>query len=92
MELLSNDAPINNLLDGDKTKILEIYDHAKAGTLTKQEVSELFRLTQQNFNAFGPFQMALILRIAEVISRGDNLRQSCNYISENISAAYRFYY
>ena len=92
MELLKKNAPINNLLaEKDRVEILKIYDRAKTETLTIEDVSDLFRLTQQNCAAFTQFQMSLILRIAEVLSRGDNLRESCEYIHGNISGAYGFY-
>ncbi|WP_211267845.1 hypothetical protein, partial [Paenibacillus antarcticus] len=65
MELLQDDAPIDNLFDGDKTKILLIYDNAISKRLTKKDIGDLFRITQQNCSSFTSFQISLILRVAE---------------------------
>lgn len=91
MEVLK-DAPINNLLDGDESKIFLIFERAKDSRLTTSDINELFRITQQNCNAFSSFQLSLILRIAEVLHRGDPLQESSEYIRGNISGAYGFYY
>lgn len=91
MELLK-DAPINNLFEGDKPKIIKIFDNAKESRLTTNDISELFRITQQNCGVFSTFQISLILRIAESLYRGDSLQESSDYIHSNISGAYGFYY
>ncbi|WP_315372145.1 hypothetical protein [Paenibacillus xylanexedens] len=63
---MTNINKLDNLLEGDKDKFLEVFSKVSQGTATYQDLSEIMRIAQQNARVFDPFDLALILRIAEL--------------------------
>jgi hypothetical protein len=85
------DAPIDKLMRGDKEIILDIDRKLKTAAVKFKDISNLCKITQQNYSAFTPFQLSLILRVAEILFGDHDLQQSGAYIREEIQAAYGFY-
>ncbi|KIL37294.1 hypothetical protein SD71_00930 [Cohnella kolymensis] len=90
METLK-EAPIDKLMDGHKQIVLDIHRRLMTGAVNFKDISILCRISQQNYSAFTPFQLSLILRVAEILFGDHDLQQSGAYIREEIQAAYGFY-
>lgn len=84
---MTNSNKLDNLLEGDKERFLEVFLKVSEGTATYQDLSEIMRIAQQNVQVFGSFDLELILRIAEMHFRKPG-EISYGYIKENLRSAF----
>ncbi|APQ59834.1 hypothetical protein PPOLYM_02537 [Paenibacillus polymyxa] len=84
---MTNSNKLDNLLEGDKEIFLEVFSKVSQGTATYQDLSEIMRIAQQNARVFDAFDLAVILRIAELHFREpENIKYG--YVKENLRSAF----
>lgn len=62
---MTNSSKLDNLLEGDKEILLELFSKVSEHVATYHDLSEIMRIVQQNVRVFDAFDLALIIRIAE---------------------------